>query len=227
VKTYGIERGDVLLSLQCTVANESMDGGWLPTSWRSTPARTDSQTPTWGPWNRDDHAEGDVHLHPTVPVARPLLTVQIVEPMVDPETGAGTGLALRRDVNRDVALGSSGGAPFLLLRVRVLPEPGGEDPPSAAGLEAVRYLCEIGPFVLRGRDRMYRTGPVEVTLLLGDTDLRGAEAVWSRLESTMQRAMLDRGQPAVRLDAEIMEVAALLDGTSAVVGGVPAGRWRG
>lgn len=120
-------------------------------------------------------------------------------------------MALRRDVDRDLSGRSPDTASFVLLRLTVHPEQQGQHLPEDVGLDVIRCLCEIGPFVLRGRDRIYRTGPHEVTVLLAEASPEGAEAARGRLESATQRAMHDRGHPGVLLAGELMDPATLLD----------------
>jgi GGDEF domain-containing protein len=145
------------------------------------------------------------------------------EPMADPETGAGTGVALRRDVDRDLSGRAPDTAPFVLLRVTVHTAQSGQGLPPDVGLDVIRCLCEIGPFVLRGRDRIYRTGPHEVTVLLAEAGPDGAEAARGRLESATQRAMYDKGHPGVLLAGELVDPATLRDRTHVVASASPHG----
>jgi len=67
---------------------------------------------------------------------------------------------------------------------------------------------EAVPFVLRGGDRIYRTGPDELVLLLPGSDLTGAAAMCLRLQTAVRDVLVRRELPEIMLSARPFERAA-------------------
>jgi hypothetical protein len=58
---------------------------------------------------------------------------------------------------------------------------------------AVALVAEVAQQILRGEDRIYRTGPAELTLRLYDADDAGAEIAIIRLEARGRRLLAQHG----------------------------------
>jgi GGDEF domain-containing protein len=207
VDAYGIERGDVLLSLQLILTLEeerAVASGRPPVS---PPSAVDARPALKAPQ----------HLRPVGAPSRTgaAALAQAVPPptrpivMVDLDTGAGTLQALRRDLTLEhernghgagtavVALGFVG-----LDQIRlVLGEESVED--------VVKGLVEVAPFALSARDRLYRSGRDELLLLISSSEDDDVETARSGLETALCRFLSDRGFPEVRLDARRIDPATL------------------
>jgi GGDEF domain-containing protein len=200
VDKYGIERGEVLLSLQLTLTKEQERSGGLPSGQArpQPPAAVRSVAPPQA-------------ARPTPKQALPIPPApsrSVV--MVDPDTGAGTLQALRRDLTlyedrpeTDRMLATVVAIDFDGLdQIRlVLGDP-------AAG-EVVKGLVEVAPFALRARDRVYRSGWDQLVLFLQGADDDEVESARWGLELALGRFLSDRGFPEVRLTARRVDPAAL------------------
>jgi GGDEF domain-containing protein len=216
VETYGIERGDVLLSLQLILTREEEhqpapraaepalaprrpahqpgEGSRLRTHIRSV-------VPTMRPARHAATAIG--RASPLAPPAKPIV-------MVDPDTGAGTLLALRRDLDlhRQETNGHGFANALVALDLQALDQLRlvlGD----LAAEDVVKGLVEVAPFALRARDRVYRSGRDQLMLLLPGADDDGVEAARWGLEMALGRFLSDRGFPEVRLAARRIDPAAL------------------
>ncbi len=192
---YTTERGEVSLSIELALGRLSDERGATPPG---TPARLE---PGWDvePQAPEDKWKPQQKWKPLRPVTQ-------LEPLSDAETGAPTLAALRRELERDPSWRYPGSAAFVLMAVGVEPldairEQIGEE----TAATVLRELVEAVPFVLRARDRVFRTAPSEMTLFLDGTDERGAEAARARLESTVQRVLANRGLPSVELRGELVD----------------------
>ncbi|HCP61875.1 MAG TPA: hypothetical protein DIU14_05295, partial [Actinobacteria bacterium] len=146
-----IERGDVLLSLELALTRESYRARPAPTA---EPVRVGSGVPMAASIIRDLSGPG-------VPPDLGL---------IDPASGAGSINALRRDVDLAMIWASQGEPGFGLLAIDVQPL---SDIRSAFGAgvadHVLRTIVEGVPFVLRSKDRLYRTGGDKLVLFLADT----------------------------------------------------------
>ena len=125
--------------------------------------------------------------------------------LIDPDTGAGTVRALRRDLFSELSY-APGSPSVVALKVERAGE-GGADVRS--GEDLVRAVAEVVPFVVRGRDRVYRTGPSELALLLPRTDDEGANVALSRLLTEVPRIMAERKLGQVRLVPRLLSTEGL------------------
>jgi hypothetical protein len=182
---YGIEVGDVLLSVQVLLATEAH---------RSQPSDHRSPIVPIGSARRSREVRDAMAAHPSVPrlgQAPPPTDLGLI----DPSTGAGTMKALRRDLQAELAYGPSGRGKPSLEAIRIE-----RDPTAASSRDDVmRALVEVVPFMVRGRDRVYRTGPNEVALLMPSTDEDGADVALDRLLEGVPKALAERKLGSVRL----------------------------
>src|SRR5439155_24178726 len=120
--------------------------------------------------------------------------------LIDPSTGGGSFRAVRRDVRAEVAWapGGTGEPAVVALEVRPVAEIRRRDGDEAAE-RLLRAVVEVVPFMLRGRDRVYRTGPDELALLMPHTDVEGMEAALARLLEMVPRSIAERKLGNVRL----------------------------
>ena len=206
---YGIERGEVLLSLQLALTLEEEEPVDLEAISRPTQ-----------PSVRPQAGNGAAHHRPSPP-PRVTPPVRTREPlpglpraasrpvmMVDPTTGAGTMAALRRDL---ALQRNSGGPPdgkVVGLEIETLDQFRLVLGPSAAD-EVIRGLVEVAPFALQARDRVYRFGRDKLILWLGVSKDAEVEKARSGLEEAVTRFLADRGFPEVRLLARPLDPAAL------------------
>lgn len=172
---FRAESGEVLLSIQLTLAGEEDPAEVIGRAQRETTSR-----------------QG----HPSVP-ARPAAPVELS--LVDPITGAGTLRALRRDLA--IEMRSRGGthAPSV---VGLLVEPCAGIRASEGDEEAdalMRAVADVIPFLVRARDRVYRTGPEEFALLMPATGDDGKVAALRRLLASVPKAIAERRLGEVRL----------------------------
>lgn len=190
---FRAEAGDVLLSVQLTLANEG--GGRDPAVETPPSALRDVLSP--------DRAVRESALsrsrHPSVPAGPGRLVDSV---FVDPGTGAGTVRTLRRDLATEVGWGQARGSSPSIVGLRVEPcadlrARGGDEAADAL----LRAVAEAIPFMVRGRDRVYRTGPDELALLMPATADEGKEAALRRLISGVPKAIADRKLGEVRLIA--------------------------
>jgi GGDEF domain-containing protein len=206
---YRTEAGDVLLSLQGILAGESpvsnlgdeltdqprtfsagwIDaasadpgpvGEWLPTSWGAEPLADHRATAIGSSAN--DGREPPIELL-----------------LIDASTGAGTLRALRRDLASAREWGARNGGPAVVwLVVEPVAEVRARDGDAAA--EALlTAVVELVPFMVRARDRIYRTGPDELALLMPDTDDEGMEVALERLVDKVPKVLAERRLGEVRL----------------------------
>jgi GGDEF domain-containing protein len=128
--------------------------------------------------------------------------------MVDPATGAGTRDALRRDLELERAAAAAAPGPIvLILRVAGLDQVRltmGE--PAAEAV--LKSMVEVAPFALRARDRIYRSGPSEMVLLLPGADIVAAKEARAALESALGKVLAGRGFPELRLEARALQPVA-------------------
>ena len=213
VDGYSFERGDVLLSVQLILTREEQradpqrvvssheiagprgTGGWLPTAWGAQegsvvpfdPAGRSARLASGGP--------GSASTFTSTGDAQPQELG-----LIDPSTGAGSFRALRRDLQSEVAWAPAGtGEPAVVaLEVRPVAEIRRRDGDEAAE-RLLRAVVEVVPFMLRGRDRVYRTGPDELALLMPHTDVEGMEAALARLLEMVPRSVAERRLGDVRL----------------------------
>jgi GGDEF domain-containing protein len=209
---YGFERGDVLLSVQLVLTREEQRadpprivpspgiaasreaGGWLPTGWGTQGASVVPLDPMGRP-RLADGGPASASIHSSTGGARPQELG-----LIDPSTGAGSFRALRRDLQSEMARAPAGtGEPAVVaLEVRPAAEIRRRDGDEAAE-RLLRAVVEVVPFMLRGRDRVYRTGPDELALLMPLTDVEGMEAALARLLEMVPRSIAERKLGSVRL----------------------------
>jgi GGDEF domain-containing protein len=196
VDKYGIERGDVLLSLQMILTTEEEQ--------RPSGHQVD-RPPTVVPAMRAGTAAPRAIGLARVPAApsRPLV-------MLDPRTGAGTLHALRRDLGlqRDRDHGARSVTAVVTIDFEALDQLRlvlGDQ----AAEEVVKGLVEVAPFALEARHRIYRSGRDQLILLLPGADDERVEAARWGLEFALGRFLADRKFPEVRLNARRIDPAAL------------------
>ncbi len=222
VDGYGFERGEVLLSVQLiltreeqradpprvvpshSIAGSRQAGGWLPSAWGTQegsvvpfePAARSARLPAGAPVSAS--------AHPSTGGAQPQELG-----LIDPSTGAGSFRALRRDLQSEMAWAPAGtGEPAVVaLEVRPVAEVRRRDGDEAAE-RLLRAVVEVVPFMLRGRDRVYRTGPDELALLMPHTDVEGMESALARLLEMVPRSMAERKLGDVRLVPRRVRMAA-------------------
>jgi GGDEF domain-containing protein len=196
--TFGIERGDVLLSLQVILTREEEQHPAGPQVSRPAAARAQSAT---FPKAVPPRTIGLARV-PAAP-SRPLI-------MVDPQTGAGTLHALRRDLRLQGGPNLDAGPVTAVVAVDfealdqlrlVLGDEAAE--------EVVRGLVEVAPFALEARHRVYRSGRDQLILVLPGADDERVEAARWGLEFALGRFLADRKFPEVRLSARRVDPAAL------------------
>jgi hypothetical protein len=184
---YGIEAGDVLLSIQVLLAAEAE--ARRPHASDHRPAIVPI-----GSAHRARDVRDAMAGHPSVPRLG-----EIAPPtdlgLIDPATGAGSMKALRRDLQAELAYGPSERGRPSVVAIRVE-----RDPAAASSQDDVmRALVEVVPFMVRGRDRVYRTGPDEVALLMPATGEEGADVALGRLLENVPLVLADRKLGWVRL----------------------------
>jgi GGDEF domain-containing protein len=217
---YRPEAGDVLFSLQALLAREEQrrDGspsardaatpepgkeqtsGWLPEFWK---AERSTVVPLPAP-GRSEEATQAMAGHPSQwnpSSSRPPTDLGLI----DPETGAGTVRALRRDLFSELSYAPASPS-VVALKVERAGE-GEQDDRSEEDL--VRAVAEVVPFVVRGRDRVYRTGPTELALLMPRTDDEGAGVALARLLTEVPRIMAERKLGQVRLVPRLLSTEGL------------------
>jgi hypothetical protein len=192
VDRYGIERGDVVLSLQLALTREEEQRtSMAPVERveRPRPVLTTTSAPRLFPMPQA----------PSNPVV-----------MFDPDTGAGTVHALHRDLSLYDERPEADRSPATVVAITfqgldqirfVLGD-------RAAG-ELVKGLVEVAPFALRARDRVYRSGWDRLLLFLQGANDQEVEAARCGLELALGRFLSDRGFPEVRLIARRVDPAAL------------------
>ena len=248
LKGYRTEVGDVLFSIQLTLIREEQRAGSrperivAPLAPRSAPPVADGETPhvltpallqtgtaasaepaSWLPasWNRAQpgaaaNEQDGVEARPGSP---PSATAELK--LIDPDTGAGTTRALRRDL---VAAGasspSSGESPaVVVIRVEPLADLRRRDADEQADALLVAVV-EMVPFMVRARDRLYRVGPNELALLMPATDAEGVEAALERLVERLPKTLAQRKLGYVRLVARRVPIESLLpDATARLAAG--------
>jgi hypothetical protein len=206
---YGIERGDVLLSLQLALTQEEEE-----------PVDLEAISRQAQPAVRPQAGNGAAHHRPSPPPRvtppvrerRPLPGIPPAPPrpviMVDPTTGAGTMAALRRDLAVQKKTGGRPDGKVIGLEVETLDQFRLVMGPGAAD-EVIRGLVEVAPFALQARDRVYRFGRDKLILWLGVSKDAEVENARSGLEQAVTRFLADRGFPEVRLLARALDPAAL------------------
>jgi GGDEF domain-containing protein len=196
--TFGIERGDVLLSLQVILTREEEQQPARRPVSRPVAARAQSAIPARAVAPR---TIGLARV-PAAP-SRPLI-------MVDPQTGAGTLHALRRDLSLQGGPDIDAGPVTAVVAIDfealdqlrlVLGDQAAE--------EVVRGLVEVAPFALEARHRVYRSGRDQLILMLPGADDERVEAARWGLEFALGRFLADRKFPEVRLNARRINPAAL------------------
>jgi GGDEF domain-containing protein len=219
VDGYGFERDEVLLSVQLILAREeqradppmvvaahgtagSQDaGGWLPAAWGTQQGSVVPLDPAGRPRGT---APVTASARPSTAGAQPRELG-----LIDPSTGAGSLRALRRDLQSEMAWAPAGRAEPAIVALEVQPV---ADIRRRDGDEAaerlLRAVVEVVPFMLRGRDRVYRTGPDELALLMPHTDVEGMEAALARLLEMVPRSIADRKLGTVRLLPRRVRMAA-------------------
>jgi GGDEF domain-containing protein len=216
VETYGIERGDVLLSLQLILTREEDHQPVLPAREPAVAPRRPAEEPAEGSRLRTQIRSVVPTMRPPRDAAAAMGRAPVPAPpprpivMVDPDTGAGTLQALRRDLDlhRQETNGQGFANALVALDLQALDQLRlvmGEH----AAEDVVKGLVEVAPFALRARDRVYRSGRDQLMLLLPGTDDDGVEAARWGLEMALGRFLSDRGFPEVRLAARRIDPAAL------------------
>jgi hypothetical protein len=204
LESFRTERGDVLLSLQLTLAREERGiGGVHPFGREPTASRRRDRPATVV---RGRHVPG-----PPVPrSASPNVLAPVVQPgasaelpegpvqLIDIETGARTLWALRRDLAQSRDRSSSG--PVQILTAIMLEPPSGSQParPEAARA-ALRAVVDVAPFVLTGGGQVYRLDGTELAVLVASAETGWAERAHLALECAVQRLLSDRALPPVGL----------------------------
>lgn len=206
---YRAEAGDVLLSLQVILAGEASTDGpddqRMQTPRSRTPGLIDPGRPGSGPVGAWMPATWDPTPHGERPdgATRSAMRGGDAPPtalrLIDASTGAGTFRALSRDLAAAREWGSKNGGPSV---VWLVVEPVAEvraregDATAEALMTAV---VELVPFMVRARDRIYRTGPAELALLMPDTDDEGMEVALGRLMDKVPKVLAERRLGEVRL----------------------------
>jgi GGDEF domain-containing protein len=197
VDKYGIERGDVLLSLQLLLTREEEQGwGTPPREAPVAAVRSQEAPPARDPLRT---AVGQAGL-PPAPM-RPVV-------MVDPDTGAGTLHALRRDLSLETERVQGAVTAVVALEFRALDQLRlvlGD----GAAEEVVKGLVEVAPFALGARDRVYRSARDQLILVLPGADDERVEAARWALELSLGRFLSDRHFPEVKLGTRRVDPAAL------------------
>ncbi len=184
---FGIEQADVLLSVQLVLIRERQS---------SPPTR--------------ERAETAKRLPAPVPITSRIprrSTIAGPSPlMVDPETGVGTVHALARDLalERAARTAHSGRWALVALAIQSLDQVRlvlGEEPVR----DMFRGLVEIAPFALHARDRLYRTGRDELSVLLPKAEDGAVEDARARLELALTTYLAGRGLPAITLVARVID----------------------
>ena len=145
--------------------------------------------------------------HPSAP-ADGAVPVELA--LIDPVTGVGTLRALRRDLANEVRQAPE--ASRALSVVGLLVEPCAAIRASEGDEEAdtlMRAVAEVIPFLVRARDRVYRTGPEEFALLMPATGEEGKVAALRRLLASVPKAIAKRRLGEVRLVARRISVREL------------------
>jgi len=216
---YGIERGDVLLSLQLALTHEEEVGPKLVAVPTSAAPRTMPQTGNGSAHPGQPKANGASHPGPAqatrpgfgpgarhLPGIPPAPRRPVV--MVDPTTGAGTMAALRRDLSLQRTSAGMPGGKVVGVEIQTLDQfrlvLG-----SGAADEVIRGLVEVAPFALQARDRVYRFGRDKLILWLGASKDAEVEKARLGLEEAVTRFLADRGFPEVRLLARTLDPAAI------------------
>jgi hypothetical protein len=191
VDTYGIERGDVLLSLQLALTREEEQQTTNVPIERPMPHRPPLKTAT----------ARMIRMAPAP--SNPVI-------MFDPDTGAGSLHALHRDLGlyHERLEADRTPATVVALTFQGLDQIRLVLGDRAAG-ELVKGLVEVAPFALRARDRVYRSGWGQLVLFLQGADDQQVEAARCGLELALGRFLADRGFPEVRLSARRVDPAAL------------------
>ncbi|HEY1332095.1 MAG TPA: GGDEF domain-containing protein [Actinomycetota bacterium] len=200
---YRTERGDVLLWIQLTLADEQ-DGAGPRAADALAGMRWDGVTAPV--LDVVEQPAGESAPAPA-PAKREAFPTKAEPAMRDPSTGAGSAAALERDLRLD--RGRMHGGAFALAAIEISPL---SEIRSAYGEETaedvLRALVEAVPFVLRGGDRIYRTAPDELVLLLPSADLTAAASMCLRLQASVKDVLDRRELPHVMLSARAFERAA-------------------
>ena len=191
--TYGTEAGDILFSIQALLIREEEEGGPAPSVWRQVQVPHVAVTP--GLQGSAPHSAPRVHRPASGRRGAP-----VELRLIDPETGAGSLAAMRRELSllgldRPAANSSFG---LYSLRFEGLDTSDGEGSQEMAA-SVMRALSDIAPFELRRTDRLYRIDSHQMALLLDGTDYEGAEAAATRLQDALHRILSQRKLPLVSL----------------------------
>jgi GGDEF domain-containing protein len=215
VKGFTVEHGDVLLSVQMVLTREEEGRRRQLAQATPRPAQQPSQV---APRPSQPLRPAAPRSAPALPVARaPVASRNGKQPhparapvMVDPLTGVGTILALRRDLMLQQSWPVAGRqVPVLVgLEIAALDRIRVDLGPEAAN-HVLKCLVEVAPFALRAEDRIYRSGRNHLTLLLPGVDRAGAESARTALETALQRRVADRGYPELHLAARRLDPVAL------------------
>jgi hypothetical protein len=204
---FQAERGDLLLWLQSVLIEESQ-------SARRTAI---AAPPASGVRGSASAEPASVRLPVRAPVTRASAVVPAGDPArripgspSDPATGARTLLSLHRDLVLLRSWPGSTGKPVTLLAMRIDPVSRPADPS-----ELLRAIVDGGRRALRERDRIYRTGPSELSILMPGADEIGAEIAVARLEAATVPILAERGLPSVRIRTRVIDPALVvgLDGS--------------
>lgn len=209
--TYGIERGDVLLSLQVVLTREEERSGGHQVV-RPVPRGGPAPVPPESSRQRS-------HMAAMVPATRSPLTspatvsapvspVSLPVAMVDADTGAGSLHALRRDLRMSSAWDQGPDSAVVAVDVQGIDQIRLVLGPQSVE-EVMKGLVEVAPFTLGTHDRVYRSARDQLILLLAGAGDGEIEAARSRLETGICRFLSDRGFPEVTLAARRIDPAAL------------------
>jgi GGDEF domain-containing protein len=135
--------------------------------------------------------------HPSVPFGS---TPPVDLDLIDAGTGARSLRALRRDVAAELAWGSrTEGRPsvvgLVIEPVAIVRERDGD----TAAEALLKAVVDVVPFMVRGRDRIYRTGQNELALLMPATDGEGVESALRRLMDQVPLVLAKRKLEGVKL----------------------------
>jgi len=226
---------------------------WLPPKWEpqplvalaSAPPAAEAGPVAVSPVEKPERAEIRVSVPRPAPTAEPVrvgsgvpMAASIIRDLsgpgvppdlglIDPASGAGSINALRRDVDLAMIWASQGEPGFGLLAIDVQPL---SDIRSAFGAgvadHVLRTIVEGVPFVLRSKDRLYRTGGDKLVLFLADTMGEKAMITGKRLEEHAQASLAARRLPEVCLSIRPLDPAVVggpVHGDG--YGAAPANRW--
>jgi len=187
---YTIERGELLMWLQHVLIREEQEA----------PSRGETRPIEPSPSTTAPAA------HTRKPAAAPAPRRSWTTGLIDVPTGAGTVLALRRDVLIERSWRQAETPGFVLVVAKMEPTASGTPEPTGETLEIMlRTLAEVAGQTLDARDRVYRSGSRELTLLLRDADEEGARAAGRALAAALKPLLAFRRLPPARLTMRLLD----------------------